>query len=494
VRPPPAVRSWQEPHKLLWAWGLVSGLLVAGAAALAWVSPRFAYEIEVIETPAAAFGVGLALASLVWLAIVPLVRASERQDVTSQRAALTAILVTGLLMRAFAAASTPILEDDWYRYLWEGGLWANGLSPYAIAPADAAEVLDPAVNGLAESAGQILARVNHPHLKTIYPPVAQTAFAIAHLIEPWSFAAWRAVSLLLDLSIALVLLGILDALGRSRLWVALYWLNPVVVKELVNTAHMEGVLMLPVVGALLLALRGRHVAATLVMGLAVGAKVWPLLLLPLILRPLLGDWSRLALALVLLALLGAGIAWPIIVGGLDETSGFLAYAEHWQSNSALFPALQFIMAQWIGLLGLTEEALASLASRLARAAMGGFALLIALALSLRPIAGPRDLTHRMSMIVFAIVLLSPAQFPWYMVWMIPFLAIMPIPGLLVAVVTTPLYYTYFHYSSRDLGDLFRTRMVWVIWLPVWLVLLADAWRAWRNRAIDSASSEPTPHA
>jgi hypothetical protein len=455
----------------------VGAALVAAAGALAWVSPQFAYEREVVDMPAATFGIGLALASLVWVGVVPLIQRTEDQSIALVRTALVIVLVCGCVMRGLAAGSTPILEDDWYRYLWEGGLVAHGLSPYAIVPEEARAMIDPAINALAEDAGTVLDRVNHAHLRTIYPPLAQAAFALAHLIEPWSLAAWRAVSLGLDIAMALLLVGILDALGRSWLWVAVYWLNPIVVKELVNTAHMEAVVMMPVLGAVLLALKGRHVAGALAMGLAAGAKVWPLLLLPLMLRPLLGDWPRLALTSALLVILGGAMAWPILAGGLDASSGFVAYAEHWQSNSALFPLLHAVMAALLPPFGNDGEAASLLASRLARGSMGGLAVGAALGLAIRPVLDAADLVRRAALIVFSIVLLSPAQFPWYMVWMIPFLSIVPVPGLVVAAVTTPLYYTYFHFSSRDLAEVFRTRIVWLIWVPVWVTLAVDLWRA-----------------
>ncbi len=40
--------------------------------------------------------------------------------------------------------------------------------------------------------------MNHSYLRSIYPPVAQAAFALAHWIGPWEVSAWRLVLLLFD--------------------------------------------------------------------------------------------------------------------------------------------------------------------------------------------------------------------------------------------------------------------------------------------------------
>ncbi len=48
---------------------------------------------------------------------------------------LAAMLLIGLLMRALLFDSYPVLEIDFYRYLWDGAVLANGFNPYALPPA-----------------------------------------------------------------------------------------------------------------------------------------------------------------------------------------------------------------------------------------------------------------------------------------------------------------------------------------------------------------------
>lgn len=88
---------------------------------------------------------------------------------------------------------------------------------------------------------------------------------------------------------------------------------------------------------------------------------------------------------------------------------------------------------------------------------------------------------RAAAVAFTLALVSPAQFPWYMIWMIPFLPFRPLPALALVSVTSPLYYTLFHFSARGTYEAnFLGVVVWVIWLPVWLLLADRAFRWWRS--------------
>ncbi len=48
-----------------------------------------------------------------------------------------AIIGVGLLSRLILIPSQPVLEDDYYRYLWDGAVTAHGYNPYVYSPLDA---------------------------------------------------------------------------------------------------------------------------------------------------------------------------------------------------------------------------------------------------------------------------------------------------------------------------------------------------------------------
>lgn len=477
----PPAPDGARPNRLLLGW-LTAALAYALLTALLLAfSDRFDNDNELADMPALALAGGLVAAGLayglVWMLVTPSLKLGQRAG----RVLLLAIVGFGLALRIALAFSTPAIEDDYFRYLWDGAVVAQGLNPYSYAPEQADDAGTPdALTALAEddAGANVRSRINHAGLKTIYPPTAQAAFLLAYLIEPWSLGAWRIVCLAADLVTLTLLLALLAHLGRPALWVALYWLNPVVLKELFNSAHMEAIVIPPVLAAVLLALRGRQRMAALLLGIAVGAKLWPLILAPIVFRRLIGQTRLLVEVAGIFAAACALAALPAVLGGLDETSGFVAYATHWQTNSALLPALE---AGWRVLLAPFGGAASS--GQLARALLGLLLAGFVIRLAWRPVRSDTDVTARLALALLALVLLSPAQFPWYLAWAAWLLPVHPSAALLVATVTMPVYYASFYFHANGTYWIFRDIVVWAIWLPVWLTIILEtnaAKPAWRE--------------
>jgi hypothetical protein len=451
-------------------WLGVGTALMLFAGLLAVYSHRFDWQLPVEQMPAATLGFMMAAAGFAYLSVLPLVRMSVALPAAMQRGLIAVVLAIGLVFRLLLFFSEPALEDDYNRYLWEGALTAHAISPYAVSPRAARRASPKTPLGqLAQQGEPVLARVNHPDNTSFYPPVAQAVFALAYLVSPWNLFAWRVISLASDMATMVLLLLLLREAGRPAIWAALYWWNPIVVKELTNSAHMDGVVVALVLAALLFSAKLRHKWAVFMLGLAVGTKLWPMLLAPLLLRRLWPGFLPVVTGLALL--LAMTLLWfvPVLLAGPDLQSGFVAYFQHWTTNSALFPALVELSRLSLRPFGL--EAGGWAAARVAIALfLGGLALWQAR----QPISTADDLMRRAALVTFALVLLSPAQFPWYMIWMIPFLAFRPYWGLLAATVTVPLYYVAFHLLARGEYEVFPSWIVWGIWAPVWLLLGVEA--------------------
>jgi hypothetical protein len=455
------------PRIVVAGW-LGTGLVLTAAVAvlIAW-SASFGYEHHVVAMPVIPLVAGLMAVGLVVPAMSWLVRQASVLGSGAQWRLVAAVLATGLLLRLALLASEPVLEDDYQRYLFDAGAVVAGMNPYAIVPAEAMEA-DPAspLGQLAAEAGDTLRRINHPEYSTIYPPVAQAAFALAHLIGPYQIWAWRLVCLAGEAATVALILHLLARLGRHPLWAALYWLNPLMLKELAGSAHMEAVLMPLVLGALAGLLAGRHVIAAFVLALAAGVKIWPALLLPLVLAPLWRDPRRLALALAAFAVPAALLALPMALTALGRDSGLIAYASGWRTNSAILPLIEAVTG----------------AGPAARVLIAGMLISFSAATAWRA----RDTDQESQILAAAAIcgalfLLSPAQFPWYAAWVVVFLPFFPLPAVLALSVTMPLYYTAFHLMAREDYETFSRIIVPIEWAPVFSLLAMSGIERFRRR-------------
>jgi len=200
------------------------------------------------------------------------------------------VMVIAIVLRAMMLIPQPFLSGDVYRYLFDGRTLAAGQNPYAALPDDP--------------------RVNHPELRTIYPPHAEILFALFHRLT-----LWRIVLILAELA-TLRLLRDRGALAYASF--------PPLIFEGIWSAHVE------VVAALLLAVAWfRNSAAAA--ACSVGTKVIPIAAVPsLLLRaPQRVRWS-LIFALVLVA-----PAIPFIASG-HFMEGMRDYATRWIFNSPAY--------------------------------------------------------------------------------------------------------------------------------------------------------------
>jgi alpha-1,6-mannosyltransferase len=447
--------------------GLLLGLILLFLhLVLARLSWQFTAGDSLLSQPFVLW-LGLELcAGVVWLLGVAVLRRSHFDSTL-----LYWVLGIGLGLRIILMASTPVLEDDYFRYLWDGAVTAQGLNPYAFSPdevliADEFTLLPPVLIQLAQQEGNSLLKVNHGGLRTIYPPTAQAAFALAYWLRPWSLNAWRVVLLGFDLATLGFLVLFLRYLQLSPGNIVIYWWNPLLLKEAYNSAHMDLVVLPFVLGAVWLSVNKRYNLTAICLGLALGAKVWPALLLPVLLRPLFAQPRKLLAPLALFALISGAMFAPIWQAGLNDDSGFAAFMQHWQMNDSFF-----LLLLWgVNKLG----SLVSLDGAMVQATARGIIGLLLISLLLwkvrRPARDAIDLCERCLVIIAALFLLSPVQFPWYALWLLPLLALRPRGSLLLLTVLLPLYYARFYFVARDRVQWFDYGLVWVEYVPVWFLL------------------------
>src|SRR5262245_40767899 len=107
----------------------VGAMLVASQAVLSFLSPGITHDSisDVAD-----------ILPLILLLSVPaacaLLAAPALGRLKESRAALVAMVAFGLFMRLVWFGAPAPIEDDFYRYLWDGGVVAAGLDPYRVSP------------------------------------------------------------------------------------------------------------------------------------------------------------------------------------------------------------------------------------------------------------------------------------------------------------------------------------------------------------------------
>ncbi len=449
----------RPPSAIELAFAGIGALLVLHQLFLRLLADHFLFEIDLAKAPILIFVVSQVTAGLVFLLLLRVI-----PRISAGKAVLVLMLFTGLAMRLLLFGTNPILEIDFYRYLWDGAVVANGFNPYALSPDMVKQSSQTELQALAGSAGYIFDRINYPALKTIYPGLTQLLFGFANWIGDWNLDSWRLLLLASEIIAIGLLLRLLKDFDRSPLWAALYWWNPLVIKELFNSAHMDALLLPFLLAAVLLALHKRYVLSSAALALAVGIKIWPLLLLPFSLRPLVATPKRLLAALLVVGVILVLLLGPLLIYGLGDASGLVGFSQGWVRNSGLF---QLVLGFSSLLSAVIDPAI------LARLIVAISLVGLVLYLSRLVVINGETLIAALVWVIAALFLLSPAQYPWYIIWFAPLLCVYPQRGLLLLTALMPIYYLWFYFDVRGQAQFFDDYIVWLQYLPVLLILFID---------------------
>ncbi len=425
---------------------------------------------------------GMAVANLGWLGLIRAVNHPRILGASDDiRAARTtrifgALIVLGLGARFAAWWLPPAFSEDVFRYVYEGRVvWFYGWAfPFTHPPADA-----PSLGVAPELLDHAWLRINHPELSTIYPPLAQITFAVAgglgELAGGGHLGFLKALLVGADLLTWLLVTLSLRAVGRSALESVGWGLNPLVVLEVAREGHADSLSAL----GLGLGLYGFVVARPRLgyLGFAAAAiaKLNGLIVLPAAART---TRRGLGLAIAVCTL----VTLPYLFAGGTAGDGLSAYASKWRAGDGAFSVLlsgaELILGgDWARLPGWSSTGEITLTRhQLARwmvaGLFGGWALLVIV----RP-APMSAVPGRAGMLLLGVLLLSPTLHPWYVLWLLPFVAAAPnFEGRRAAVALAVLAPALHHPGWIELTTGQWSDLGWVrglVHLPVWVMLSAD---------------------
>jgi len=460
---------------------ILSALAAILAGALFYgllLTPEFISNANTPEHPAKAFGAALMIAGTAWMGIVLYLRQSK----VSGGLLLAACLLLGMGLRLMFFDSTPVYENDFKRYLWDGAVTATGENPYRFSPDEIHKAGKPGATSIPDlthlairsnNANYLTSKVNSPTLTTIYPPAAQAVFAAAYWISPYKPWGLKLVFLFFEIAGGLALLAGLRARGLPLLWSAAYWLNPVIIFTTYNGVHMDVLLVAPLLAALLCV--GKYpFRAGFLLSVAAAIKIWPLLLAPVLFR----GWRHrpaiyIGVAAFVAALTAASLA-PMLLS-LNEKSGLATYSATWTNSSFIYPGIR----DAIGLLFENSDRLARYAVAII---LTGFSLWLGF---LKP-QDKNTLPAHLLILSAALVLLSPTGYPWYFIWFLMFLPFAlnhwSARGLALLSLGASFYYVRFLLGETDRYYIYETRLLPIEFGVPLLVLAWDGLIANRLKA------------
>jgi hypothetical protein len=320
--------------------------------------------------------------------------------------------------------TAPGSDDDVHRYVWDGRVQRLGYNPYVVVPSD------PAFASLHTPETRTL---NNPEVPSPYPAGAQLFFRAVTSIHESIFAL-KVAFILCDFAIVFVLLDVLRCTRQGAHWVLAYAWNPLLATA-AGSGHIDilGTLLLLVSVAALL--RRWRALAALAFGLAVSVKFLPIVLLPLY-------WKRVRIRDGALAAIAVGLLYvPFFNHGRIPMGSLGTYVQRFRFNGPVFATLERVAAPQV---------------------VAGLAVLVGFltAIWMRR-KSAEDSSDAFAWPMAASLLCAPVVYPWYLLWMLPFLrSTSTVPIILWTVSIIPTYYVW---HLRTAGR------PWVV--PRWIMML-----------------------
>jgi len=323
----------------------------------------------------------------------------------------------------------PGLDDDIHRYVWDGRMQRLGYNPYIVVPSD------PALASLHTSETRTL---NNPEVPSPYPAGAQLFFRAVTSIHESMFAL-KVAFVICDFAIVFVLLDFLRRTRRGEHWVLAYAWHPLLAIEVAGSGHVDivGVLLLLISAASLV--RRWRAASAISFGLAIAVKFLPIVLVPLY-------WKRVRVRDAALAAILVGLLYvPFLTRGRIPMGSLGSYVQRFRFNDPVFATIERVAAPQV---------------------VAGLAVLVGFLTAIWMRRKFAEGSEKASAEAFAwpmaaSLFCAPVVYPWYLLWMLPFLR--STSTLPILVWTLSILPTYYVWHLRTVGR------PWTV--PDWIMIL-----------------------
>lgn len=250
----------------------------------------------------------------------------------------TSLIILAVIARLAVIPTFPNLSDDVFRFIWDGRLWHLGIPPYSVLPSEVVNTHPSLSHALYE-------QLNSQGYYSIYPPIPQFLFWCATSITSLNFEVettiMKGFHALFDIASIYVLMALLKAFELPKERVLIYALNPLIVLELVNNLHHEGIVIFFLFTALYFVKKERYLVAGALFSCAIATKILPILFLPLLFFYLKGRnrWQFVGVTIVTTSLLFLPMwANSQIIANIGESANL--YIRKFEFNASIYYVLR----------------------------------------------------------------------------------------------------------------------------------------------------------
>ncbi|PJZ55926.1 dolichyl-phosphate-mannose--protein mannosyltransferase [Leptospira barantonii] len=364
----------------------------------------------------------------------------------------------GLLIRVILLFSDPILSEDVYRFLWDGLLLTQGLSPFSFLPKEFSWMDAPLE--LRPIYFELLIDMNSLKFYSVYPPILQFLFWISATgMLFWKnvkigILIWKCFLLLSEFGVLLFLLSIFKKRNIPFVYSLIYWMNPLVLLEIGGNAHPESILLFFLIGTVEFAVRwmeSDRVADFLTLGFfflcGILTKITPLILVPFFLFVF---WKRKKFFVLVSCSAGIALgAFGLFFGGegilKQESDGLGVFFQLFEFNGSAY----YVLREFLRAIGENFYAAGKLCGAITLVAISIFSF------QKRDTTGLKASFTTIETIYLIFLLFSTTVHPWYI---LPLLLASIFSGNVYPIVWSFLIFvSYSTYSSVPYRD-----------SPVWL--------------------------
>lgn len=302
---------------------------------------------------------------------------------------------TIIILRIVFIPVHPVGSDDFYRYIWDGKVQANGINPYEYSPNDSA-----LINLRTDLLPQ---KVNHANMKTLYPPLTEILFYAAYIIGGESYLGLKTILLLFELMTLWGIFLILNKLKIDKKYLLLYTFSPLPIFQFFIDSHADGFGLAFIIFAIFFYLDKKNIISYILIGLSICIKPVGLLLIPLLLFTEKSFSERFKIIFIP-AFICTAMYIPYTSSG-EPFQALIKFTENWTFNGIVFDIFNSFMHN----------------NQKVRLICGIIYFFIFLFITF----SKKGFLEKIYLSIFLLLIFSPVVHPWYVCWLAVLLPFIP---------------------------------------------------------------------